>query len=299
MRHTCKAMLMEWKLVLGVTVLPVVAAPASAQEAPSPETSSAVAANELAKEISNPVTSLWQLQLQFNNMRLETGNAFPTDGKWANNLYFQPVMPISLTRGLNLITRPVITAYNSVPYPSGPFSTDRKTTFGDMTMANVLSPAGTAPWIFGIGPTWIFPTAGSDLTGQGKWQVGPAVGGGYITNKFMIATFAQQWWSFAGGDDRESTSQLSLLPLIYYFFGEGWSVGYSGNPVADWKAQGGEKWTVPLGLSVGKVVFLGKLPVQFQVAGQHFVERPTGGPRWNLQFQVTPVIPKLIRGTLF
>jgi hypothetical protein len=44
---------------------------------------------------------------------------------------------------------------------------------------------------------------------------------------------------------------------------------------------------------------LGKLPVQFQVAGQYFVERPTGGPGWNVQLQVTPVIPKLITGTLF
>jgi hypothetical protein len=246
-------------------------------------------------EISNPVTSLWQLQFQFNNLELEDGNGFPTDGEQVNNLYFQPVMPVSLTKSINLITRPVITVYNSVPYPTGPSSTERESTFGDMIMANVLSPAGLEPWIVGIGPTWIFPTAGSDYTGQGKWQVGPAGGAGYITKKFMVAAFAQQWWSFAGDDDREETSQLNLLPLIYYFFESGWSVGYSGTILADWKADAGEKGTVPLGLSVGKVAFLGRLPVQFQVAGQHFVERPTGGPEWNVQFQVTPVIPKLIR----
>ena len=79
------------------------------------------------------------------------------------------------------------------------------------------------------GPTWIFPTAGSDFTGQGKWQVGPAVGGGYITNKFMIAALAQQWWSFAGDADRKHTNQVNILPLVYCFFGDGWSVGYSGN----------------------------------------------------------------------
>jgi hypothetical protein len=163
----------------------------------------------------------------------------------------------------------------------------------------VLSPAGTEPWIVGVGPTWIFPTAGSDFTGQGKWQVGPAVGGGYITKEFMIAALAQQWWSFAGDADRKDTSQLNLLPLIYRFFGDGWTVGYSGNILADWKARSGERWTVPLGLSVAKVVMLGKLPVQIQIGGQYFVERPTGGPEWNVQLQVTPVIPKLITGTLF
>jgi hypothetical protein len=216
-----------------------------------------------------------------------------------NNLYFQPVMPVSLTKDINLITRPVITLYQSVPYPTATGGSQRVTTFGDMILAQVLSPAHTEPWIFGVGPTWIFPTAGSDRTGQGKWQVGPAVGGGYITNKFMIAALFQQWFSFAGDGDRRETSQLNILPLVYSFFGEGWSVGYSGNILADWKAHGSERWTAPLGLSVGKVVMLGPLPVQFQIAGQYFAARPTGGPKWNVQLQVTPVIPRLINKTLF
>jgi hypothetical protein len=253
----------------------------------------------LAKEISNPVTSIWQLQFQFNNVKLESGDLNPVSGKWVNNLYFQPVMPVSLTKDLNLITRPVITLYNSVPHPTATGGTERTTTFGDMILATVLSPAHTEPWIFGVGPTWIFPTAGSDFTGQGKWQVGPAVGGGYITDKFMIAALVQQWWSFAGDADRRDTNQMNILPLIYRFFGDGWSVGYSGNILADWKASSGEKWTVPLGLSVGKVVMFGRLPVQVQIAGQYFVERPTGGPKWNVQLQVTPVIPRLIKKTLF
>jgi hypothetical protein len=246
----------------------------------------------LAKEISNPVTNIWQLQFQFNNVRLETG-------KWVNNLYFQPVLPVSLTKDLNLITRPVITLYQSVPHPTATGGSKRTTAFGDMILATVFSPAHTEPWIFGVGPTWVFPTAGSDFTGQGKWQVGPAVGGGYITDKFMIAALAQQWWSFAGDADRKDTSQLNLLPLIYRFFGDGWSVGYSGNILADWKASGGNVWTVPIGLSVGKVIKFGMLPVQVQIGGQYFPVRPEFGPKWNVQLQVTPVIPRLIKKTLF
>jgi hypothetical protein len=252
----------------------------------------------LAKQISNPVTDLWQLQFQFNNEKLETSNS-PVSDKWVNNLYFQPVLPVKLTENWNLITRPVIALYNSVPYPTGPLGSERTTTLGDTILAQVLSPAGTEPWIFGVGPTWIFPTAGSDLTGQGKWQGGPALGGGYITNEFMIAGLAQQWWSFAGDANRKNTNQLNILPLIYRFFGDGWSVGYSGSILTDWQAPGGERWTVPLGLSLGKVVKLGILPVQIQIGGQYFVESPTGGPKWNLQLQITPVIPRLINKTLF
>jgi hypothetical protein len=260
----------------------------------------------LTKEINNPVTSLWQLQFQFNNVKLESWNLSPASGKWVNNLYFQPVLPVSLTEDLNLITRPVMTLYDSTQRPTVKIvggrlqlSSERTTSFGDMVLAQVLSPAHTEPWIIAAGPTWIFPTAGSDFTGQGKWQVGPAVGGGYITNKFMIAAFAQQWWSFAGDADRKHTNQVNILPLVYSFFGEGWSVGYSGSILADWTAPSRDIWTVPIGLSVGKVIKVGILPVQVQIAGQYFVERPQGGPEWNVQLQVTPVIPRLIKKPLF
>jgi hypothetical protein len=193
----------------------------------------------------------------------------------------------------------VFTLYNSVPVPTGPFTTERETELGDTILAQVFSPAGTEPWIIAAGPTWIFPTAGSDPTGQGKWQLGPALGGGYITDEFLAGALVQHWWSFAGDDDRKNTNQTAILPLIYRFYEGGWSIGYSGQILADWKAPSGEKWTVPLGLSVGKVVKLGILPVQFQLAGQYFVERPTGGPEWNIQLQITPVIPRLIKRTLF
>lgn len=264
----------------------------------------ALSANELAKEISNPVTNLWQLQFQFNNEKLESRSGDPFSGKWANNLYFQPVLPVSLTKDLNLITRPVITAYQSVPYLTATGSLERTTTFGDTILAQVLSPAHTEPWIFGAGPTWIFPTARSDSTGQGRWQVGPAVGGGYITDKFMVASLVQQWWSFAGdgnGDRTRAnhTNQVNILPLVYRFWGEGWSVGYSGAITADWTAQGRDVWTVPIGVSVGKVIKLGILPVQIQIGGQYFATSPVGGPKWNVQLQITPVIPRLIQKTLF
>lgn len=255
---------------------------------------------ELAKEISNPVTSLWQLQFQFNNYQLEAEDAsHPFDGEWANNLYFQPVLPVSLTKNYNLITRPVITLYQRQPLPTSTGDIEHTTNFGDTVLASVLSPAGTEPWIFAAGPTFILPTAGREVAGQGKWQAGPAVGGGYITSKFMIAAFAQQWWSFEGEDDRPDTSQMNLLPLMYKFFGEGWSVGYSGNIVADWEAPSRDVWTVPLGLSIAKVVKFGILPVQIQLAGQYFVEKADVGPEWNAQLQFTPVIPRLIKKTLF
>jgi hypothetical protein len=54
------------------------------------------------------------------------------------------------------------------------------------------------------------------------------------------------------------------------------------------------------GLQVGKVRKLGPLPMKFDVQFQYFPVRPqVGGPRWNLQLQVTPLLPGLIKRKLF
>jgi hypothetical protein len=283
-------------------------APSSEQAPPAaqPGSTSAAAANsaagsgnDLAMKMTNPVTDLWMIQFEFNNYKLEKDPLSPVSGKWVNSLYLQPVLPVSLTKDVSLITRPVMTIYQSVPYPKGPGQTGRKTDFGDLILAQVVSPKLPQPWIFAAGPTWIFPTAGSKLIGQGKWQLGPAVGGGVVTPKYMIAGLVQQWWSFAGKSDRKDTSQMAILPLVYAFWGEGWSVGYSGQMQVDWKARHGNRWTVPAGLALGKVVKFGILPVQIRAGAQYIPISPEFGPKWNFTLQITPLIPRLIKNPIF
>ena len=227
------------------------------------------------------------------------------DDHWNSNLNFQPVLPVSLTEDWNLITRPVVTLFNSVPYPDphNPGSIDRTTGFGDTILMEMFSPGPklAGNWLLGLGPTFIFPTASSDYSGQGKWQVGPAAVVGYLSKKWILAAFVQNWSSFAGSGNRDDVNQMNLQPIAVYFLPNGWSIGYSGNILANWKAdKSGDVWTVPLGLGINKVVKIGPLPVKIGLAGQYMVHHPDiGGQKWNIQLSVTPVIPKLIKGTLF
>ena len=250
-------------------------------------------ASELNLKLTNPVSDLWSLSNQFNNFKLANGH-------WNNNWNFQPVLPLSLTKDWNLITRLVMPFYNIVPHETAPGQFERTAGLGDMILLEVLSPAHSGNWILGAGPTFIFPTATSTFTGQGKWQAGPGVVVGYLTKDFIFGVFPQQWFSIGGDPDRPATSQLNLQPIASVFFGDGWNVGYSGNILANWKASSGDVWTVPIGLGVGKVVRLGRLPVKFQLSLQYMPVRPRSiGQEWNVQVQVTPVIPKLIKGILF
>jgi hypothetical protein len=259
---------------------------------------------ELNKKLTNPVSSIWSLQFQENNFRVSPG---PGEGdRWNTNLIFQPVMPVAINGDWNLITRPVLPLFVSTPRPDpepgDPANIGRSTAFGDITLLQLVSPSPelAGNWLLGLGPTWIFPTAGSDFTGQDKYQVGPAALVGYLSKKWILGGLLQDWWSFAGSGKRDEVAQMNFQPIASYFLPNGWSVGYSGNVLADWKNDAGSDWTVPIGMQVAKVVKLGgKLPVRFALGVQWMAVQPERyGQEWNIQLAVTPVIPKLIRGNL-
>jgi hypothetical protein len=264
---------------------------------------------EVNKKLTNPVSELWSISFQQNNYVVSTVTGHGDE--WNSNLNFQPVLPVSLTKDWNLITRPVLTLFNSTPYPSvtqdpvthQPQTEIKRTTaFGDMIWMEMLSPGPSIAgnWLLGIGPTFIFPTAASDFTGQGKWQVGPAALVGYLSHKWILGAFVQNWTSFAGDSSRPDTNQMNLQPIAAYFLEDGWSIGYTGNILANWKASSGNIWTVPLGVGINKVVKLGRLPVKLSLAGQYMPIHPDDfGQKWNVQVQIVPVIPKLIKGALF
>jgi hypothetical protein len=250
-------------------------------------------ASELNRKLTNPVSSIWSISNQFNNYELN-------NGQWSNNWNFQPVLPVSLTKDWNLITRPVMPFYNIVPHETAPHEFNRAAGLGDLTLLELLSPANSGNWVLGTGPTAIFPTATSHFTGQGKWQLGPSMVVGYLTKEFFIGVFPQQWWSIGGEHGRPDTNQMNLQPIATLFFGEGWSLGYSGNILADWNAPSPDVWTVPVGLGLGKVVKFGRLPVKIQLAVQYMPVHPRiSGQEWNVQVSITPVIPKLVKGVLF
>ena len=275
------------RLVAQATGAPATAG-APAAEPDGPEES----ASELNRKLTNPVSSLWSITNQFNNFKLSNGH-------WNNNWNFQPVLPVSLTRDVNLITRPVMPFYNIVPHETTPGQFERTAGLGDLALLELLSPAHSGHWVLGAGPTFIFPTATSKFTGQGKVQAGPGVVVGYLTKEFILGVFPQQWFSIGGDPGRPDTSQLNLQPIAAIFFGDGWSFGYSGNILADWKAPSRDVWTVPIGAAIGKVVKLGRLPVKIQLGLQYMPVRPrSSGQEWNVVVEVTPVIPKLIKGAL-
>jgi hypothetical protein len=274
----------------------------SSTSTPSSDKTQGGSLEEVNKALANPLTNVWSISFQQNNYPLEIEGR---KDRWNSNLNFQPVLPVALTENWNLITRPVVTLFNSAPHPDSrnPTEIDRTTGLGDSIFMEMLAPTPKllGRWLLGLGPTFIFPTASSNFTGQGKWQAGPAAVVGYLSDRWILGAFVQNWTSFGGDSDRPDANQMNLQPIAAYFLPDGWSIGYSGNILANWKADSaGDVWTVPIGLGIGKVVKLGLLPVKLSLGVQYMVHHPDNfGQEWNIQVSVTPVIPKLIKGNLF
>jgi hypothetical protein len=188
------------------------AQPAAASPA---ETKGAMSAEELNRQLNNPVSDVWNMVFQSNYTQLKSGSSDyrgwkEGEDKWFYNLNFQPVLPLPLTRDWNLINRPVFPLFAGRPVPESNGFQDADG-LGDIALVSLLSPAKTAGGLlWGVGPSFVFPSATKDELGQEKWQAGPAAVGLYLGKEWIFGAFPQHWWSFAGNDDRKSTSQTNI-----------------------------------------------------------------------------------------
>jgi len=255
-------------------------------------------AAEASKQAANPLASVWLMQFQQNNSWL----GMPANGgnRVQSNLQFQPLMSVKLTDDWSLVTRPVLQLFNATPSQDQAGQSNRVTGFGDTAVALALSPGHrlVGNWLLAAGPTFIFPTATDSRIGQDKWQVGPAAAVGYVGKNFVTYVFPQQWFS-VGGDGRR-TRQMSLIYAFVRTLPNGWTVGTNPNMFVDWEAPSGNKVSFPVGLQVGKLRKLGPMPVKFDLQVQYYAVHPqVYGSKWNVQLQITPILPSLIKRRVF
>jgi hypothetical protein len=155
-----------------------------------------------------------------------------------------------------------------------------------------FSPKTSSNITWGVGPTFLLPTATSQVLGQGKWGIGPAAVIVVTTKQFVFGAVANNIWSVAGDSDRPDVSQLTFQPFINYNMKDGWYLVSAPILTANWEASGGNQWTVPLGGGFGRVFAIDKQKVNAQVQAFWNVVKPDGGPAWTLRGQFQLLFPK-------
>ena len=290
--------------ILSLTILlPVLLT--SAQDNPADQnsdnqnqTASSMSLQELSSEIINPLAKIWRIDFE-NDTIYNTGDI--GEKVWTNMLTFRPRLPVSLDKWV-LVVEPQIPFVDTQPKFEESLikglSVEHRTGVGDTILAAILGRNITKEIEFGIGPSFIFPTATKNVTGQGKWQVGPAATLFYVPKGWTIGITPQVWWSFAGDNDREETNQMEIQYVIARHFKNGWNIRSRPTIKADFKADDGDKWNVPVGGGISKLFKIKKLPILFAVEAQYSViKQDTFGPEWTLVSDITVVIPnpQLIR----
>jgi hypothetical protein len=245
-------------------------------------------ADEIARELSNPVSATASLVFQgtYNGW---TGSLEGVNDQHSSSFVFLPTLPFKLGK-YNLTVRP------SFPLAAAPYITDEgswdiKRGFGDIVLLGLLGTATEGGFLYGAGPTAIFPTASDPSLGGQQWQVGPAALAGILKKWGVVGLLWQHWWGF-GAEEGVDAKNVGTLQLFYWFSaGSGWQVGGSPIATSNYVAGSDASFVVPLNLGVAKTFILGRTPVKATLQGQYFVTRPDVlGQSWGIFFQIVPVI---------
>ncbi len=244
----------------------------------------AVSAQEdLAKKSQNPVGDMISLPFE-NNTYFGIG---PND-TMSNALLAKPVYPVNFGN-VNLINRFIVPLVWLEGMADG---IDDSFGLGDTTYQGFFSPAAPGKVIWGLGPALVMPTHTDDALGTSKWSGGLSAVVLTMPGSWVTGFLIQNVWSFAGDEDEADVNSFMFQYFANYNMDDGWYLNTSPVITADWEADSDNRWTVPFGGGVGKLVRFGKQPVDFRLAGYWNVEKPKYAVDWSAQFTVKFLFPK-------
>jgi hypothetical protein len=235
----------------------------------------------LVNQANAPISSIMQVRFQdsyapkFTKVQGE-GNTFT----------IAVTMPLPEYRLLPFPQLSLLTIPAAVTFPG------KETGFGDLRFVDVAVLNAGHSFKWGVGPSFVFPTASSRVTGQGKWQAGPAAVLAFVPERWLVGVLVQNLISFGGDPNRAGVNQMILQPFVSYQLGKGWFVRSQPQMVFDWKTQ---KQLLPLDLGAGRVFKIGSQNVSCFVEGFRNVSYDGPGPKYGFMFGVTLLYPNFWR----
>ena len=287
------ARLLSLTALLACGTLSAQESPTAAGGNPQANASSQGAANSteaLQKATQNPVADLISVPLQ-DNMNFGVG---PYNGT-QNVLNVQPVIPMHLTENWNLINR-IIAPIVWQPYTGSNSANASLGTFGlgDLNPSVFFTPAHAGKVIWGVGPTFVFPTATDPALGQGKWSIGPSFVVLAQPGHWTLGVLANNVWSYGGQSNRPTVNQFLLQYFINYNLSGGWYLATQPIITANWAApKAKDVWTVPFGIGVGRIQKVGFQPINWSLQAYGNAVYPTGTSSWGIRLQLAFLFPKL------
>jgi hypothetical protein len=163
---------------------------------------------------------------------------------------------------------------------------------GNLQYQAFFSPAKPGKVIWGLGPVIELPTNTDDQLGPDAWSAGPALVVLSMPGNWVVGLLVQNLWDVSRDSDEDDINTTLLQPIINYNLDAGWYLSATTTMTANWEADSGEEWTVPLGGGAGRLLRLGKQPVDFKLMAYWNAEKPRFGADYTVQFTVKFLFPK-------
>lgn len=251
-------------------------------------TSSKTDLEQLHRELDNPLAKRWSLVFQ-ENFTLNQGNL--VDGSvTSNNFFFQPALPIPFGNNKVFTARPVFPLVTQPNFVANSDGSEKVTGFGDIQMAAIFGPGNAKGLVWGLGATFVFPTATEKNLGKGKYQAGPTIMLFHLAKTWNKGFFMQHWWSYAGDNERDFVNVTDFQYVLRRNFGVS-SLGMGPTIRMDWTKSFEDGFTFPIGLGYTRTVKMGNTPVKLRLEPQYTIIKPSNyAPVWNVRLQIAPVI---------
>ena len=242
-------------------------------------------AEDLARQVANPVASLISVPININ-FDHDIG---PVDAGKRLTINIQPVIPFTLNEDWNVISRtilPIVSQSDVFPTSGNQFG------LGDIVQSVFFSPTRptSSGIIWGGGPVFLLPTATDKLLGAKKWGIGPTVVILRQQGPWTIGGLANHIWSVFGNDNRPAISNTLIQPFVSYTTAGAWSFSLNSESTYNWETK---DWGIPVTAGISKLMLFGRRPVSLSVAVRYWADSSASGPEGvGLRFGLTLLYPR-------
>ena len=260
------------------------------EKEPAKDPHQSKSAEEIARELANPNTSLGFLAFQLDYLKYD-GDLPDADEQDAWRFNFQPSFPYPIFGGMNFFLRPLIPVILDQPvFEDGGFKS-KGVELGNIGFDAAIGksfPSGLQ-LIGGIAGT--LPTATDNALSTKQLLLGPEFFVGWKFHWGFLGALVNHQWDVTGWSD----SKTSITGGQYFYtinLKNAWQIQAQPTWSYNHEAASGNKWSFPLGIGVSKTIIAGKTPWKFSLQYWNYIESPDAfGPEQQVRFQVAPVVP--------
>ena len=265
-------------------------------------------ASEIAADLANPNTTLGTMNFNFDYVHYQ-GNLPNAGSQNSFSMGFQPILPVPLSKTVNLFVRPNIPLYFTQPtYGANGFE-NQGFNLGNISADIAVGKTFPSKTIGIIGAFGSFRTATNDALKSDYTLLGPELMVAQIFKWGVAGIMVNHAWSVNSldadpesftilADDNWATAaggESASITAGQYFYvvnlKNGWQIQGAPTYSYNHKAEKGNRLTLPIGTGATKVMVFGKMPIKFNLQYWYYVAAPDAfGPQHQIRFTVSPVV---------